>query len=98
MASGARPARHTHRLAGEGSVVVAVAGYGVSTPFPLGLELRELPYVLALIGKEVAHPGNAEPLQPAYGGLGPPTPARHRAPPRASRSSQPRPVPAGSPR
>ncbi len=43
-------------------MVVADAGYGVSTPFRLGLEQRGLSYVLALTGKEVAHPGNAEPV------------------------------------
>ncbi|MFD8394767.1 transposase [Streptomyces sp. NPDC059680] len=41
-------------------VVVADAGYGVSTPFRLALEERGLAYVLALTGKEVAHP----PTQP----------------------------------
>jgi SRSO17 transposase len=64
-------------------VVVADAGYGVSTPFRLGLEERGLAYVLALTGKEVAHPENARPHQPAYGGLGPPTLPRYRTPPRA---------------
>lgn len=65
------------------SVVVADAGYGVSTPFRLGLEERGLSYVLALNGKEVAHPDDVEPHQPAYGGLGPPTLPRYRTPPRA---------------
>ncbi|GGQ33125.1 hypothetical protein GCM10010249_59630 [Streptomyces roseolilacinus] len=64
-------------------VVVADAGYGVSTPFRLGLQQRGLSYVLALTGKEVAHPENAEPHQPACGGLGPPTLPRYRTPPRA---------------
>ncbi|MER5292697.1 IS701 family transposase, partial [Streptomyces pharetrae] len=64
-------------------VVVADAGYGVSTPFRLGLEERGLAYVLALTGKEVAHPESARPDQPAYGGLGPPTLPRYRTPPRA---------------
>ncbi|MEH0518899.1 transposase [Streptomyces stelliscabiei] len=45
-------------------VVVADAGYGVSTPFRLGLEQRGLAYVLALTGKEVAHPEDAEPHRP----------------------------------
>ncbi|WP_431193206.1 IS701 family transposase [Streptomyces tendae] len=45
-------------------VVVADAGYGVSTPFRIGLEERGLTYVLALTGKEVAHPEDAEPHQP----------------------------------
>ncbi|MDX3175696.1 IS701 family transposase, partial [Streptomyces scabiei] len=64
-------------------VVVADAGYGVSTPFRLGLQERGLSYVLALNGKEVAHPENVEPQQPAYGGLGPPTLMRYRTAPRA---------------
>ncbi|WP_145879748.1 IS701 family transposase [Streptomyces sp. BK340] len=64
-------------------VVVADAGYGVSTPFRLGLQERGLSYVLALNGKEVAHPEGVEPHQPAYCGLGPPTLPRYRTPPRA---------------
>ncbi|MDX2809489.1 IS701 family transposase, partial [Streptomyces scabiei] len=64
-------------------VVVADAGYGVSTLFRLGLEERGLSYVLALTGKEVAHPDEAEPHRPAYGGLGPPALPRYRTPPQA---------------
>ncbi|MER6386002.1 IS701 family transposase [Streptomyces sp. NPDC001250] len=64
-------------------VVVADAGYGVSTPFRLALDERGLAYVLALTGKEVAHPEHAEPHRPDYGGLGPPTLLRYRTPPRA---------------
>jgi SRSO17 transposase len=63
--------------------VVADAGYGVSTPFRLGLQERGLFYVLALNGKEVAHPEDARPHRPAYGGLGPPALPRYRTPPRA---------------
>ncbi|MFJ3229312.1 transposase [Streptomyces sp. NPDC086783] len=36
--------------------MLADASYGVSTPFRLGLEERRLSYVLALNGKEAAHP------------------------------------------
>jgi SRSO17 transposase len=65
-------------------VVVADAGrLRRQHPFRLGLEQRGLSYVLSLTGKEVAHPEDAEPHQPAHGGLGPPTPARYRTPPRA---------------
>ncbi|MGY5633909.1 IS701 family transposase [Streptomyces sp. UC1A3] len=64
-------------------VVVADAGYGVCTPFRLGLEERGLAYVLALTGKEVVHPEHALPHQPDYGGLGPPTLPRYRTPPHA---------------
>ncbi len=64
-------------------VVVADAGYGVSTPFRHGLQERGLSYVLALTGKEVAHELDVEPRQPGYGGLGPPTLPRYRKTPRA---------------
>lgn len=64
-------------------VVVADASYGISTPFRLGLEERGLSYVPALSGKEVAHPKDVEPHQPAWGGLGPPALPRYRTPPRA---------------
>ncbi len=63
-------------------MVVADAGYGVSTPFRTGLEERGLSYVLALTGKEVAHPRDVEPHRPAYGGLGPPPLPRYRTEPR----------------
>lgn len=64
-------------------MVVADAGYGVSTPFRLALDERGLGYVLALTGKEIAHPEEAEPHRPAYGGLGPHTLPRYRTPPQA---------------
>lgn len=64
-------------------MVVADAGYGASTPFRLALEERGLSYVVALTGKEVAHPEAAEPHQPAYAGLGPPTLPRYRTSPRS---------------
>lgn len=67
----------------EAPVVIADAGYGVSTPFRLGLQERGRSYVLTLHGKEVAHPADVEPHQPAYGGLGPLTLPRYRTPPRA---------------
>ncbi len=68
---------------GKAPVVVADAGYGVSTPFRLGLEKRGLSYVPALNGKEAAHPEDVEPHRPTYGGLGPPALPRYRIPPRA---------------
>jgi SRSO17 transposase len=73
-------------LAGWGftpPAVVADAGYGTSTPFRLALEERNLPYVLAVTGKEVAHEEAAEPHRPAYGGLGPPTLPRYRTQPKS---------------
>lgn len=62
-------------------VIVADAGYGTSTSFRLGLEERGLHYVVALTGKEVAHPEGVEPFQPPCGGLGPPTLPRYRTEP-----------------
>lgn len=64
-------------------VVVADAGYGVSTPFRLGHQEQGLSHVLALNGKDVTHPEDAEAHQPVYGGLGPSAPPRCRTPPRA---------------
>lgn len=64
-------------------VVVADAGYGVSTPFRHGLQERGMSYVLALTGKEVAHELSIKPFQPDHGGLGPPTLPRYRTAPRA---------------
>lgn len=70
-------------------MVVADAGYGVSTPFRFGLEERGLPYVPALTGKEVAYAEEAEPRRPAYGGLGPPPLPRYHTPPAAISVLQP---------
>ncbi|WP_353479737.1 transposase [Streptomyces sp. ALI-76-A] len=72
-----------HQGQGEALPSPPWRGDSVGTPFRLGLEERGLPYVLALHGKEVAHPEDVEPHQPAYGGLGPPTLPRYRTPPRA---------------
>ncbi|CAM5518164.1 IS701 family transposase [Streptomyces rimosus] len=73
------------RLAGHGvavPVIVADAGYGRSVSFRLALEERGWFYVLAVDPKESARPATAEPYQPAYGGLGPPTLPRYREAPR----------------
>ncbi|MFG2526113.1 transposase [Streptomyces sp. NPDC048527] len=59
-------------------VIVADAGYGRSVSFRLELEQRGWSYVMAVDPKEVARPAAAEPFQPAYGGLGPPTLPRYR--------------------
>ncbi|MFE0522977.1 transposase [Streptomyces sp. NPDC058954] len=67
----------------QAPVIVAGADYGVSTPFRLALQDRGLSYVLALAGTKVAHPEDAWPHRPAYGGLGPPTLPRYRPPPQA---------------
>ncbi|KUM91867.1 transposase [Streptomyces yokosukanensis] len=73
------------RLAGQGLVVpviVADAGYGRSVSFRLALEERGWSYVMAVDPKGIARPATAEPSQPAYGGLGPPTLSRYREPAR----------------
>ncbi|WP_093694662.1 IS701 family transposase [Streptomyces sp. 2231.1] len=73
------------RLADQGLVVpviVADAGYGRSVSFRLALEERRWSYVMAVDPKEIVRPATAEPSQPAYGGLGPPTLPRYREPAR----------------
>ncbi|MFE3547427.1 IS701 family transposase [Streptomyces kronopolitis] len=59
-------------------VIVADAGYDRSVSFRLALEQRGWSYVMAVDPKEIARPSMAEPYQPAYGGLGPPTLPRYR--------------------
>lgn len=63
-------------------VIVADAGYGRSVAFRLALEERGWSYVMAVDSKEIARPATAEPYQPVYGGLGPPTLPRYREAPR----------------
>ncbi|MFF7098371.1 IS701 family transposase, partial [Streptomyces rubradiris] len=46
------------------------------------LEQRGWSYVMAVDPKEIARPAGAEPYQPVYGGLGPPTLPRYREAPR----------------
>ncbi|MET9987715.1 IS701 family transposase [Streptomyces rochei] len=73
------------RLAEQGLVVpviVADAGYGRSVSFRIALEERGWSYVMAVDPKEIARPVTAEPHQPDYGGLGPPTLPRYREPAR----------------
>ncbi|GGV22411.1 hypothetical protein GCM10010260_73400 [Streptomyces filipinensis] len=52
-------------------MIVADAGYGRSVSFRLALEERGWSYVMAVDPKEIARPADAEPYQPAYGGLWP---------------------------
>nr|WP_322723640.1 IS701 family transposase [Streptomyces spongiae] len=59
-------------------VIAADAGYGRSVSFRLALEERGRSYVMAVDPKEIARPAVAEPYQPAYAGLGPPTLPRYR--------------------
>jgi SRSO17 transposase len=55
--------------------VVADAGYGDAAEFRLGLTERGLTYVLAVSPTATAHPADAVPATPAYGGHGrPPAP------------------------
>lgn len=60
--------------------VVGDAGYGDCTEFRLGLQARELPYVLAVKATTSAYPAEAEPVTPPYGGLGRPPVSRYPDP------------------
>ncbi len=52
--------------------VVADAGYGDAAAFRLGLEERDLPYVVGISGRHTAHPVDAHPVQPVHAGTGRP--------------------------
>jgi SRSO17 transposase len=58
--------------------VVADAGYGDITEFRLGLEQRELDYVVAVKGTTSAYPVDAVPTAPVYSGRGRPPRPRYR--------------------
>ncbi|GLW04301.1 DDE transposase [Streptomyces lavendulae subsp. lavendulae] len=71
-------------LAGAGlrpAALVADTGYGANADFRRGLEDRGLAYVLQVKGEMTAHGEDAEPHQPAYGGLGPRPLPRYRSRP-----------------
>ncbi|WP_405987737.1 IS701 family transposase [Streptomyces sp. NBC_00872] len=75
-------------LAGIGlrpAALVADAGYGANADFRHGLEDRGLGYVLQVKAGMTAHREMAEPVQPAYGGLGPRPLPRYRTRPVALR-------------
>jgi len=56
--------------------VVSDSGYGDATAFRLGLDQRGLSYVVQVDPTATAHPGDAVPVTPTYGGRGrPPRPA-----------------------
>jgi SRSO17 transposase len=58
-------------------VVQADGGYGDITAFRLGLEQRELEYVVQVKGTTSAQPGDAVPVTPVYSGRGRPPAARY---------------------
>ena len=58
--------------------VVADAGYGDVTGFRLGLEERDLQYVVAVKSTTSAYPAAAAPTAPSYNGRGRPTKPRYR--------------------
>ncbi|MFD5410009.1 IS701 family transposase [Streptomyces nojiriensis] len=53
------------------AVLVADTGYGANADFRHGLEDRRLAYALQAKAEMTAYPEDAEPVTPAYGGLGP---------------------------
>jgi SRSO17 transposase len=69
----------------EREVVQADGGYGESTAFRLGLEERELEYVVQVKGTTSAQPAGAVPVTPAYQGRGRPRAARYPDPPASLR-------------
>jgi SRSO17 transposase len=65
----------------ERRVVQADGGYGDITAFRVGLEQRELDYVVQVKGTTSARPGDAAPVAPPYRGRGRPPKARYPDPP-----------------
>jgi SRSO17 transposase len=61
-------------------VVQADGGYGDITAFRLGLQERDLEYVVQVKGTTSAQPGDAEPVTPVYSGRGRPPAARYPDP------------------
>jgi SRSO17 transposase len=64
----------------EPAPVLADSAYGDATELRLGLEQREIPYVLDVKFTTSALPEHAEPLRPDYQGRGRPPAARYRRP------------------
>jgi SRSO17 transposase len=58
-------------------VVQADGGYGDTTAFRLGLEQRDLEYVVQVKGTTSAQPAEAVPVTPAYRGRGRPPAVRY---------------------
>jgi SRSO17 transposase len=69
----------------ERRVVQADGGYGDITAFRMGLEERELEYVVQVKGVTSAQPADATPIAPDYQGRGRPRVARYPAKPQSLR-------------
>jgi hypothetical protein len=69
----------------ERRVVQADGGYGDITAFRVGLEERELSYVVQVKGATSAQPADAVPVTPAYRGTGRPPVARYPGKPKSLR-------------
>jgi SRSO17 transposase len=67
-------------------VVIADPGYGEIGEFRAGLEDRGHGYVVGVKAATSAHPADAEPVRPAYGGRGRPPVARYRSKPSSLRA------------
>jgi SRSO17 transposase len=61
----------------ERKVVQADGGYGDITAFRVGLEDRDLQYVVQVKGQTSAHPADAAPITPPYSGRGRPPKPRY---------------------
>jgi SRSO17 transposase len=70
----------------QAQVVQADGGYGEITAFRVGLERRELEYVVQVKGVTSAHPADAVPVAPAYRGRGRPPKPRYRDKPSSLRA------------
>lgn len=58
-------------------LVIADAGYGDATAFRLGLEERDLPYIVGISCRPTAHLGHARLVTPPWQGIGRPPVAKY---------------------